>query len=488
MYKNILPLLILLSLSHILFAQQSVYTIEDAIKRAQEYSLASKSEETKKENRYWSYQYFKTNYNPQLRLQGTLPSYYKSVNAIIQPDGSYRYLYVQQMNNNIRLSLEQPIASTGGTISANTNLQYFKNYKDASALREQWSGSVLYVALDQPLFSFNALRWDRRIQPFLYEESKREYVQQKEYISMETISRFFSVLHEQINMEIATFNQANSDTIYQIEKGRYAIGTTSRDKLLQAELQVLRTKQDAARAKLNLSAAQLRLRSYIGLNDADKFPQLVLPENIPQLEVTVEDALQFARQNRTDFLSFQRRRLEADRDVAQARSNRFKSSVTAAYGRNNNGLVLSDVYTNPTEQQQINLTFSVPVLDWGRNKSLMKRALANKKLSDYAIKQEEITFEQSIITKVEQFETLALQIEISKKSDEVASERYSVAQSRYLIGKIDITNLNIALKEKDEAKRSYTEALRTFWVSFYELRMMTLYDFSKKELLYKPEE
>ncbi|MEX2336235.1 MAG: TolC family protein, partial [Fulvivirga sp.] len=75
-----------------------------------------------------------------------------------------------------------------------------------------------------------------------------------------------------------------------------------------------------------------------------------------------------------------------------------------------------------------------------------------------------------------------------KKSDEVAQERYNVAQNRYLIGKIDITNLNIALEEKDEAKTSYIQALRSFWTAYYNLRRLTLYDFVTDALLYKPEE
>jgi len=79
---------------------------------------------------------------------------------------------------------------------------------------------------------------------------------------------------------------------------------------------------------------------------------------------------------------------------------------------------------------------------------------------------------------------LRLQIEITKKADEVAQERYVVAQNRYLIGKIDITNLNIALNEKDTAKRSYLEALKSFWTAYYDLRRLTLYDFYGKRLLY----
>jgi outer membrane protein TolC len=91
------------------------------------------------------------------------------------------------------------------------------------------------------------------------------------------------------------------------------------------------------------------------------------------------------------------------------------------------------------------------------------------------------------MTQVRQFEMLRLQMEITKKSDEVAAERYNVSQNRYLIGKIDITNLNIALNEKDDAKRSYIQALRDFWNAYYFLRRLTLYDFSTRQLLYTPE-
>ncbi|MFZ6014434.1 MAG: TolC family protein, partial [Bacteroidota bacterium] len=329
---------------------------------------------------------------------------------------------------------------------------------------------------------------DRKIQPLLYEESRRDYVEQMEFISREATNRFFNVLQQQINLQIAKFNLANNDTIYKIEQGRYNIGTTSQDKLLQVELQLLRSRQDVARANLELETARLQLRSYIGLNDTDQFPELILPENIPEFDITVTEALEHAKRNRAAFISFERRRMEADRDLAQAKGNRFQTSVTAAYGLNNNGLVMNDVYLSPTEQQEVNLTFSIPVLDWGRNKSMMKRAIANKKLTDFTIAQEEVNFEQSIITQVRQFEMLRLQIEITKKADAVASERYNVAQNRYLIGKIDITNLNIALTEKDDAKRSYIEALKAFWIAYYDLRRLTLYDFSAHQLLYKPEE
>ena len=115
----------------------------------------------------------------------------------------------------------------------------------------------------------------------------------------------------------------------------------------------------------------------------------------------------------------------------------------------------------------------------------MKTALANKKLESYVITQDQRSFLQEITTLVAQFEVLKSQIEISEQSDLVAQERYNVSQNQYLIGKIDITNLNIALTEKDQAKRSYLAALRSYWKAYFDLRRLTLYDFSHDELLYQ---
>jgi len=85
----------------------------------------------------------------------------------------------------------------------------------------------------------------------------------------------------------------------------------------------------------------------------------------------------------------------------------------------------------------------------------MRTAYANKKLQDYLIAQDEVTFEQEILTKVRTFsKTLRLQIE-SHKNRIRCAERYQGFSKPIPYCKIDITNLNIALNEKDNAKRSY---------------------------------
>jgi outer membrane protein TolC len=466
-----------------LYAQNN-FTITDVIQRSQSQSPDFKQAETRKENRYWQYRYFRTNYNPQVRLisNNAGPLYTNSFSPIRQPDGSIEYLQINQFNPGINLALQQPIQWTGGMLSVNSTYNYFNDMEDKTS---QWNGSIFNVQLNQPVFSYNQYKWDKRIQPIRYEESRRDYAESMEEIARGAVTYFFGVLEAQVNQQIAQYNLANNDTIYKIEQGRYNIGTTSQDKLLQVELQLLRSRQDVAQAKLDLQNASLLLRSYIGLRNGEGF-ELVLPEEIPIFAVSEEDALKHAQETRSAFIAFQRRKIEADAAVAQAKGTRYEVGLSGAFGLNNVGGTVSDLYQDPARQQYVNLTFDIPLIDWGRRRALMKSTYANKRLNDYLIAQDEVLFEQEILTQVRQFEMLQLQIEITRKADQVAFERYKVAQNRYLIGKIDITNLNIALTEKDNAKRSYLQALKSFWNAYYNLRKLTLFDFAESKYLYNP--
>jgi outer membrane protein TolC len=463
---------------------QIQYSLEQILDLAKSQSPLAKQAETRKENRYWQYRLFKSDYNPQLTLGGNLPGYSRQFVPVTQPDGTLEFRPVEQTSARLNLGLIQPISATGGTLSINTNSSRFNNQlTDITSYRS----TVADVTLIQPLFAFNGLRWDKKTEPLRFEESKRSYVEEMEFVSRTGVERFFDYLDAQVNFQIANFNLANNDTIYNIERGRYNIGTTSEDKLLQVELQLLRSKQDLSSAKLGQQTARLNMRTFIGLNESEEF-DLLLPEQIPLFLVDETMALQQAMANRSAFISFARRKLEADRQVAQAKGQRFNMDLNASVGLNSAGTTLSQSYMDPNSQQLVNISLLIPIVNWGRNEARMQTALANKRLTDYTIAQEEQNFELEIITLVRQLEMLRQQIEIANKSDEVAQKRYEVAQNRYLIGKIDITNLNIALTEKDNARRSYINALRSYWIAYFDLRRLTLYDFESDQLLYTSED
>jgi len=477
-----------LSISGEVFGQDKIrYSLQDIIARAKSMSPAALSAQTRKENRYWGYRFYKSNYNPQLRLEGTIPNYQQSVTPVQQPDGTYEYRQVEQSLIDLGVGLQQSITATGGMISVNTSTSRFDNYyaqEGEDGVR--WSGVPINVRLSQPIFAYNRFKWDKKIQPLVYEKSKKSYVEEMEQISRTATQLFFRYMIAQVSYDIAMQNKTNTEAIYKIEKGRYNIGTTTEDQLLQVELQVLQADQDLASAKLDLESSALSLRSYIGLNENVDF-ELVLPDEIPEFEVNVEKAIDLAFENSSEAVDFNIRKLQAESEVAQAKGDRFNLNLNASYGYNNAAGNLSGVYQNPNQQAIVNLTVGVPILDWGRNKARMGQAKANQKLVDYTVDQEIINFEQEIFTQVKNFQQLKNRILISEKADEVAAKRYEISRQRYLSGKVDITNLNIAQQEKDSNKRSYIQSLQEYWNAYYELRGVTLYDFENEKLLYRPD-
>lgn len=462
------------------------YTLEDIVARAKAQSPAALRADTRRENRYWGYRLYQSNFNPQLRLVGTLPRYSQAFNNVEQPDGTIEFREVRQNLVDLELGLRQVIGATGGIISVNSSTNRFDNFlATGDNPQTRWSGIPVNVSLSQPIFDYNPYKWDRKIEPIRYEESKREFVEEMEEISRFVAEMFFDFLVAQVNLDIATKNLENSEAILKIERGRYNIGTTYEDKLLQVELQVLEAKQGVAQARLDMEATSLRLKSYIGLNETVNL-NLALPDNIPEFEVNVEQAIEYAFQNRSDAVGFERQRLEAQADVAQARGQRFQMNLNASYGYNKAALMWAEIYNQPNTQALVNLTIGVPILDWGRTKARMSIARSNQRLTEYEIDQEIINFEQEIFTRVRNFIMLKDRLEITKTSDEVADKRYEISFRRYQSGNVTITDLGIAQREKDENRRRYIESLRDYWTAYYELRSLTLYDFENNQLLYNP--
>lgn len=450
-------------------------SLEEIIELAKEQSPASHRAQTRMENRYWQYNTYLSNYRPQLVLSGG-EEFSREVIPTRQNDGTYAFPQVNQNYAALDLSLEQRIGFSGSRIFLSSSLQRFDNFFTGTV---QYSGQPAFIGITQPLFFFNGLKWDRKIEPLRYEESKRRYVEDMEAISVEATDLFFDLLLAQATLAIARTNLENSQALFDTAQKQFEEGKATESELLQLELSVMQARQQFARAELDFETSSLSLKSYIGNNEMGSLT-LIPPVSIPEFTVDAELALLEATKNRRASVAFKRRRLEAERNVARAKGNSgFNANIKATFGFTNRGEALAQVYERPDDQQAVIVNFSLPVMDWGRQKSRLKTAEANQELTDYTVTQQQLNFEQEVITQVRLFEMLRKQVVIAKKSDELAQRRNELARLSYLDQEISITDLNIAIQEKDKAKRSFVAALRDFWIAYYRLRQLTLYDFSE---------
>jgi len=480
MNKFIIFSILFLSLVFSVGAQTNSYTLADMVQKARSSSTAWLSAETRKENQYWQYKTFRSDYAPQLLLSGMLPSFNKSVTPVTQPDGNVIFREVNNNSVQVRLGLSQVIGPTGGVVSVFSDLS---RYDDFIQDYSQYSGQPVSIGLNQPLFQFNPFKWNKMIKPLEYEESQRSYFEELEQISVNATRQFFNLLLAQIRLEIAQKNVDSNDTIYQIANGRFNLGKITENDLLQLELNLVNSNLAVSQAIVEQQSATLNLKSFIGLSDTDSI-RLILPEKIPDFMVDENIALAEAQKNKPDLVNYKRRQLEAKQEVIIAkRASGVNMNLQAAYGLNNQGQDIGDVYHNPVDGMRVGLQMNVPIVDWGRQRARIMTAEANMKLVEYQLLQDEQTFEQEVIIQVRNFNMMRDQLQSRIKSDEIANKAYNISKQLFLIGKISITDLNASLAAKDLAKQNYVSALRDFWIAYYQLREKTLFDFHSNQLL-----
>jgi len=478
----LLPVFLIYLLSSIfsLNSHCQIYTLDQVIRFAQDKSPEALRIKTSKDNKYWQWKKYKSQYKPQLVLNCTFPHYQNQNIPVRQDDGSIIYKSINQSQSYAALSIEQNIGLTGGVIYLNTDLNRIDDFSQDFT---SYSGSPFYLGFEQPLFAFNNLKWMNLIEPLKLEESHREYAEGIEEIAYNTASRYFDLLISQINYQIASLNKTNADTIFKIGMEKYSMGKISKNELLQLKYGVISSQKAIAMAGLSIKTTRLELNSYTGINENDSLI-ITLPDNIFRFVIDDSLALNKALENSQRSVEFKRERFEARRDAVKARrESRLMASLLVSYGKTNIAGDIQGIYEHPQEMQMLNVGLSIPVIDWGRAKADRKTAEANLKLTDYTVQQNEINFRQEILTEVENFRMLQEFIEYTAEADRTAAERYEIARLRYLSGDINLTEYNIAQEEKDQARRDHIVALRDYWLTYYSIRILTLYDFKNNNQL-----
>lgn len=470
LHRHAVMALFLLLLPCVLPAQELI-TLPRLIEMAQERSLRSKLANTRVQVSQYTYERYLSDLKPQITLYGNAPVYSKEYATVTQPDGTISFEPVRQMLNSFGVALFQKIPFTGGELSFHSDLNWFRNLQNKSNL---YNGTPFYIRLNQPLFAVNPMKWQRKIEPLRLEESRRNYRQEQLSLSADATILYFNALEAQVNMDIAEANLANTAINLDIEKKRVNLGTTSEDKLLQLELQMLNSRQELEKARYNREIALLSIKNLLGRKDTTAM-RFQIPGQLPELSFSLEESLDMAKKNRPEYIAFERQKLEAEREVAMANADSRQINIVASYGVNRADAVLDKVYTNPQSQQRFSLGFNIPIVDWGRRKNAMRTAEANQQLVLYTNEIASTNIDQEITTVHNNLLLLRKNIQLALVTDSVAERRYELSRRLYQMGKLSITELGISQQEKDNARRNYIAALRNFWETWQRLMRLTGY-------------
>lgn len=473
----------LLSLGHCLFAQETPekkdsakisLSLKNIVDLAISQSSSLKYAQNQHVSYYWRYRNFSKQFLPNLILNGTLPNYTQSTVPVTQPDGSIEFKQVANLSINSNLYLNQYIPLTGTQIYASTTFSRVQDYNKGST---RFSGSPFSIGFYQPIFAYNWMKWTKKTEPMVYDESQKNFIQTIEAIAYNATSYFFNYLRIQTNFNLAKSSYDNSSDNLRIAQVKKKLGQISENDFSRIELSVLNAQKSMNSAKMELKNADFNLKSYIGLDQKVNI-ELQMPLLITLFDIDPKKALREARENRSEQVYYQRRLISAESQLTQAkRSNGLTAALSGNYGLSNSAESFQGIYNQPLNQRMLQLTFSVPILDWGKAASSVKMAESNRDLVSFDVKQSIEDFDRGVIVQVEQFSLLKDQLKTAEEADKVAANGYIIALKKFQNGEITITDMNIASSERVTGKLDYINSLATYWLAYYRLRMLTLYDF-----------
>jgi len=138
-----------------------------------------------------------------------------------------------------------------------------------------------------------------------------------------------------------------------------------------------------------------------------------------------------------------------------------------------------DVYRNPLQQDIAAITLSVPLVDWGVRRGRYNMARSNLNIVQLTAQQSENRLEEDVVMTVSDFIVQQHLIQSMIEAVELARMIYEQTQERFIIGTADINSLMLSATRLQTAQQNYIIALRNYWLNYFKIRRLTLFDFKE---------
>lgn len=461
----------------ILAGERVKLSLGDAISLANDSSLTAFKYRNLYASGYWQWRSFRANRLPSLSLNIMPAQYNRYITQRYNYDEDIDVFRSQQIYMaSGGLTVSQNVDFLGGTFYLESDLEYMRNFGNYTG--NQFSSVPVRMGYRQNLIGYNEFKWEKKIEPVRYEKAKRELIYNMESVSEEVVTYFFALALAQSEYQLAVDNMASCDTLYTIGERRFKIAAISQADLLTLKLDKINAENTLENARINIKRSRFALASYLGM-DTETEIEVIMPGLPAAMNIPVDLALEHARSNSPALLSHRQTILEAERDLSKAKSEaRFNASASASVGFNQVANKLGDSYHNLMRQDLVSVSVSIPIVDWGVRKGKVNIARNALNVAKIASRQEELSIDQDVVMTLNDFATHQRLVASAVEALDLADMAYSQTRQRFIIGKADISSLTLAHNRQQEASKNYVNSLQNYWLSYYKIRKLTLFDFN----------
>lgn len=401
----------------------------------------------------------------------------------------------ESMESSGRLSIEQPIAATGTTLSLNNQFGWQNSSSiidDAGETTSKTFTNSLYLSLSQPLFTYNDLKYELLSIKLDYEDAKISYAITRLDLEQKIIEQFYAVYMAQEDLVIAKEELENAQDNYDIIAEKVKLDMVPRSEQFQAELNLSSAESTLSTSELSLDTTKDNFKQLLGIPlRTDLF---VVAEVIEEsISVDLDLAVQHALTNRLELKQRDITNQNAEISLKQIKDNgSFNGDLSLSFGVMGDNPAFDNIYNTPTRNPSVSLSFSIPIFDWGARRDRIKAQKLLMEMNSVDEDQELIDIEMEVINSYRTLNNLAKQIEIAKTSVVNAQLTYDLNVEYYRAGEITGMEMNEFQSQLSSQKTSLLQTMVDYKLEIVNMKCLSFYDFEKQEpiapmLMYNPE-
>jgi outer membrane protein TolC len=268
---------------------------------------------------------------------------------------------------------------------------------------------------------------------------------------------------------------------YEVSKNKVDAGISAREEMFQAELNLASSKSEYENSQVSYENAKDEFKILIGMSLYDDL--IVLPNiAVDTIRVDIAFAIDHGLANRMEL---RQREIDVESsqfDLIQTKAlNEFKGNLGLSVGLFGDNEKFRDVYANPTDNEEVSLSLTIPLWDWGERKSRIKASQASIESANISLDEEKNDIILGIRKVYRNLLNLQNQIGIAEQNVKNAQLTYDLNLEKYKNGDLTGMDLNIYQNQLSEKQLSYTNSLISYKLELLNLKIQTLYDFEKKQ-------
>ncbi len=380
--------------------------------------------------------------------------------------------------------VDQPILKTDGTIALINTFSWRNNKSSIAGFGENSNKAFsnnFYIAISQPLFTFNRRQMQLDELELNYENANLDYAIQRLSLEQTITRQFFDVYLAQLNLDISKEELENTSKNFETVKNKVEAGLIAEEELYQAELNFANAQLSVQDNELSLANAEESFKREIGMN-LDEEIKLSTDLEAKPIVVDLEKAIDIALKSRMELRQRQINIEKSFFNLARTRSqNEFRADLQLTLGIFGDDERLSRVYNAPTRNPSVSITFNIPIWDWGERNARVKAQEVDLRTQRLDLNEDRKQIRMDIRRAYRNIQTQMPRIEIARKNVENAERTYEINLERYENGDLTGIDLNQFQSQLSSKKIEHARALINYKTQLLELKILTLFDWEKQQ-------